>query len=165
MIYLLDTNAVSDLMRADGRFESWLTAAKSCSPTGTGYGVIDAGHRSSTVVNGSVRGMGNSGINLNDGGSVERVHADSNGNAGIQVDKGTMIGNTANFNGSDGLRPGGSSIFGATTASGNTAIGNGGSGISVGCPSSVVGNTAVSNGQMNLQIIGAGCAVANNAAP
>src|SRR6202011_4694295 len=36
----------------------------SCSPLGAGYGVDGGGHHSITVINGSVRGMGNSGISL-----------------------------------------------------------------------------------------------------
>ena len=59
----------------------------SCSPLGTGIGV-DFGHRRNiTVVNGTVRGMGASGIEGADhgtsGGHVEKIHADSNAFYGI----------------------------------------------------------------------------------
>ena len=130
----------------------------SCSPQGTGSGV-DSSAKYITVMNGRVHGMGNIGVSLGGFGSyVERVQADSNGNAGINVHYGAAINNIANYNGSDGIR--GSSI----TVTGNTAHFNRINGIDVACPSSVIGNTATLNGN-NIGATGAGCAVANNAAP
>jgi hypothetical protein len=133
----------------------------SCSPTGTGAGVDGGLHSSITVVNGSVRGMGQAGIILRgNGGSVEKVHADSNGSLGIGVTNGTVRGNTANFNGGLGIGAGSPS-----TMSGNTARFNGMDGIHVDCPSSAVGNAADSNGGQNLSTSPGVCALANNAAP
>jgi len=151
----------------------------SCSPTGDGDGVRSA-KRNTTVVNGSVLGMGGIGIHLvNHGGYVEKVHADSNGKSGIAVVSGTVSGNTVNFNGDDGIDAlvfatviGNTAIGNRksgiltnnSTVTGNTLSSNGAAGILVGCPSSVVGNTATSN-STNLSTFGAGCVLANNAAP
>jgi hypothetical protein len=164
----------------------------SCNSTGTGDGV-DAGSRTNiTVINGTVRGMGNIGINIpgvgsfgfgdqgNKGAYVEKVHAVSNGGAGIVVTSGMVIGNaaisnggagifsslgpvignTANYNGLDGIDV----LFGA--ASGNTATGNFGFGIFITCPSVVVGNWSF-NDHFGSDIsfkggTSAGCSVANN---
>jgi len=135
----------------------------SCSPTGTGIGVDGGSHNSITVVNGSVRGMGSGGISLQGIGSlVEKVHADSNRFFGISGN-GTFTSNTASGNGNNGIET--NPLIGGNTISGNTTRNNGSAGINVACPSSVVGNTSVSNGSGNLATFGAGCAVANNAAP
>jgi hypothetical protein len=138
------------------------TPVTSCSPTPTppfGVGVRANFHRSITVLNGSVRGMG-LGIFLNgSGGYVEKVHADSNSQLGISVFNGTVIGNTAIGNYVDGIE---ASI---STASGNTSLFNGRWGLLAVCPSTVVGNTAFNNGNTNLFVDGQGCALANNSAP
>jgi hypothetical protein len=136
-------------------------AVISCSPTGGGTGVLAIQRRNVTVVNGTVRGMG-TGIDLGStvGGYIEKVHADSNSSGGISVfDSGVLNGNTANGNGGIGIN------VNASTVTGNVANSNGGTGINAFCPSSIVGNTAASNGGGNISTNGAGCAVANNAAP
>jgi hypothetical protein len=131
----------------------------SCSPIGAGAGV-SGDQRSITVVNGGVRGMGDAGIRLlGRGAYVEKVHADSNGRLGITAN-GLFSGNTANFNGFEGIFADHGSV-----ATGNAAIGNRTRGIEAECPSSVVGNTAVGNGIVNLLIKEISCTVANNAAP
>lgn len=53
-----------------------------CSGAGSGIGVKTT-NSNITVRNGTVRGMGNSGIVLGNGALVEDVHADSNGGAAI----------------------------------------------------------------------------------
>jgi parallel beta-helix repeat protein len=135
----------------------------SCSPTGMGRGVDGGSQRSITVINGSVRGMGMAGIYfdfMGGGGRVENVHADSNGGFGIHISYGTVSGNTATGNGDFGI------FVAYSTVSDNTATGNEQGGIFVVCPSSVVGNTATNNQFSNLvTAAGAGCALANNAAP
>jgi hypothetical protein len=76
----------------------------SCGPIGFGVGVEGNSQLSITVINGSVRGMGSIGIDLvGDGGSVEKVHADSNGPYGILVTRGTVSGNTATSNAAAGI--------------------------------------------------------------
>lgn len=109
-----------------------------CTPTGSGRGVDAAGHRNIAVVNGSVQGMGNIGVVA--GGCcarVEKVQATSNGGAGIFA-LGTVVGNTALFNG------GSFGIVGEGTVTGNTATANGSAGISA--FGTVTGNTALFNG-------------------
>ncbi len=109
----------------------------SCTPTGFGVGVAAGFQLNTTVVNGSVQGMGKLGVFANGLGSrVEKVHATSNGGTGISV-VGTVAGNTATFNGATGIAASG-------TVTGNTAINNGGTGISA--DGTVTGNEAVSNG-------------------
>ena len=95
----------------------------SCSPArtsgSTAHGVDGEFLNNISVVNGTVRGMGFSGIVLGgigtSGGSVEKVHAMSNANTGIQCWGCTVRGNTANGNGGIGI-----AIINGT-ASGNTA--------------------------------------------
>jgi parallel beta-helix repeat protein len=157
------------------------TPVTSCSPTGSGVGVNGNLHRNITVVNGTVRGMGQDGLAGGSGGSsgvhVEKMHADSNGRDGIIVSYGTVIGNTVTGNGREGISADHSTVSGNTvtgnhfegisvsssTVSGNTSSFNGSYGIAANCPSSIVGNTATNN-IVNLAF-GAGCANANNAAP
>lgn len=152
-----------------------------CSPTGPGVGILDdTNHTDVTVVNGDVYGMGKDGVQLTGyGGSVERVHANSNGYRGIYVFNRPVSGNSAQQNGSTGIYTEFSAVSGNTaslngengiyanrgTVAGNVTLLNHGSGIFVLCPSSVVGNTSVENAVLNLAINGANCAVANNAAP
>jgi hypothetical protein len=130
----------------------------SCSASfgASGSGVDGGGHLSITVMNGSVRGMGNYGIYLDGAGSsVEKVHADSNAFVGIHA-RGTVSGNTATRNGVLGIDATG-------TVSGNTATGHVSQGINVNCPSSVVGNTTSGNGVAGITNSGVGCTFANNA--
>jgi hypothetical protein len=153
------------------------TPVASCSPTGTGNGVDGGTQNSITVVNGNVRGMGHSGIFLGGnssygvflggyGGYVEKVHADSNGVNGITVGTGgTVSGNTTNSNGGPCCASAGIIAGSGSTVSGNTSHFNRIGGIIAFCPSSVVGNTVTVNAVGNLATPGAGCAVANNAAP
>lgn len=139
------------------------TPVTSCSPTGTGSGVTASffgARRDITVVNGSVRGMGAYGINLDgvDDITVEKVRATSNGTIGIIVGPNSVIvGNIANNNGFRGIQNA-QGILSDNIAAGNKDIG-----ILANCPSSVVGNKASNNGSTSLFINGAGCAVANNA--
>ena len=155
----------------------------SCSPLGTGIGVDFGPRRNITVVNGIVRGMGNTGLDAsaggNSGGHIEKIHADSNGVNGIVIVHGTVSGSTAIGNGSVGISLRYSTVSGSiatanaygfsvirSTVTGNTATNNLLYGIDVYCPSSVVGNTSTGNGiNLALNNITTQCAVANNAAP
>jgi parallel beta-helix repeat protein len=153
-------------------------AVTSCGPKGSGIGV-QSSKSSTTVFNGSIRGMGDAGIAIDGAGAIiDRVTAFSNGNAGFELHGGRLTGNTATSNGGNGFQADNS------TLTGNTAIGNGGGfqcnqctvsgntansnnqGFFIYCPSPVIGNTAFGSVVSdNLFIVGAGCAVANNAAP
>jgi parallel beta-helix repeat protein len=152
-------------------------AVTSCTPTGSGIGV-QSSKSSISVFNGSIRGMGDAGIAIDGAGAIiDRVTAFSNGNAGFELHGGRLTGNTATSNrvgfqadnstltGNTAIGNGGGIECNQCTVSGNTANSNG-VGFVIFCPSAVIGNTAfgsvVSN---NLFIVGAGCAVANNAAP
>ena len=144
-----------------------------CSAMGTGSGILGAGPggfapQNITVVNGTVRGMGNFGVGFIYG-SIERVRAISNAGTGIVIPtagagdapgsavvecwairngfKGIFAGarsrataNVANFNGSDGIGCGGD-----CTVIGNTANSNEGNGISCGI-CTITDNSANSNG-------------------
>lgn len=133
----------------------------SCTPTGFGIGIFSQSKDNITVVNGTVRGMGNNGIDLSAGsaGRIENVRAVSNGLAGIGTNAGsTLIGNTAQSNGSYGI-----SAAGGSTLTGNTARSNGGDGISTGLASTVTGNTAQNNGGNGINT-GSNCTVIGNSA-
>lgn len=143
-------------------------ATTSCSPTGTGNGII-AGNAiltglatDITVANGTVRGMGSRGIDLDgvSGVTVEKVRASSNGIIGILVGFNSLIaGSIANNNGLRGIQ----NFQGIL--SGNIADGNKETGIIANCPSTVIGNQVTNNGSSNLFINGPGCVAVNNVAP
>jgi len=95
-----------------------------CSPvSGTGFGITSATATTIAVYNGTVRGMGSSGIFFTTGASaaghiVERVRAESNGGNGIEIAGGNVSYSTAIGNGGVGI-----GLF-EGTASHNTAIAN-----------------------------------------
>ena len=132
----------------------------SCSPTGSGVGVNAQSQNNVTVVNGTVRGMGGSGIVIFGMGYVEKVHAISNGFIGISVRLGVVSGNMVISNGYVGID------VENGTVSGNLSAGNHSAAIEIHlCPSTVVGNTAVGNGTDFIAGGSGGgpaCAVANN---
>jgi parallel beta-helix repeat protein len=94
------------------------------------------------VRNGSVRGMGSSGIVVGNGARVTDLHVSTNGGRGIDADgRGNMItGNAVEDNGGIGILAGASS-----TVSGNTARRNGGNGIFASIGSTVSGNAVEAN--------------------
>jgi hypothetical protein len=119
-----------------------------CSPVGSGVGIDSSGKIGTTVLNGSVRGMGSNGIVISDG-SVHRVKAISNGGNGISVPTpsssvyfGTMVTDSiANSNGGDG-------IYYIASVIDSTASFNLGTGISA---EAVVSRCAAqSNGQVGI---------------
>ena len=84
---------------------------------------------------------------------------------GLSVGQGSvLIGNTVNFNTSDGMQV---NTFGGSgsTVINNSVRSNGGMGIVVACPSNIIGNTATSNTGGNLVLQGVGCNSNNNVAP
>ena len=105
-------------------------AVSSCSPTGTGSGVKTIGFPHNVAVsNGTVRGMGSSGIVLNPGRGmmVDRVRAESNGVSGIFAGEGLVTNSVAVENGFDGIGALGGSVNSCYTfANGNRGISNAG---------------------------------------
>lgn len=147
-----------------------------CSSTGSGRGVrMDFGQPwavNTTVLNGTIQGMGDRGIQLGNHALVRGVRV-SNGQDGINANSGSSFidniaswngrigivgagfegcvikGNAANENGLDG-------IIGAADCviSGNTASGNAQRGISVNTDATLVGNTVNDNAGIGIEIRG-----------
>ncbi len=119
----------------------------SCTPTGTGNGInADWGISGTTVLNGTIQGMGNNGVDVKNAARVEKVRAVNNAGIGILTAGGGSIvtGNIANSN-MWGIYSQGDAL-GVTTN--NTAIGNGADGI--GGLSLTTGNTTAYNGGFGL---------------
>ena len=109
--------------------------------TGTGRGIDAGSHQNIKVYNGTVSGMGETGININgDGAIIESVRVASNGGHGISIASGTVSANTVNKNGGDGI------YVGTGTVKGNTVYKNGGTGIIVDGGGTVSANTVNNNG-------------------
>lgn len=121
-------------------------APASCRDTGTGIGVNASLHKNITVLNGTVRGMGSSGVSTGGSGAhVENMHVISNGGVGI-VASGIVIDNTVNANGSTGI-----SAVGVIR--GNTSFGNAAGGISSSSGATVTGNNASANGTDGIFVV------------
>lgn len=103
--------------------ESPVTGCSPTSPFGAGVTTL---RDNITVVNGTVRGMGDIGIGVfGQGAHIEGVHAVSNGSRGIAAGDGIVFGNTANNNGDIGIDVRGL----GSIVSKNTVGFNGGDGI------------------------------------
>lgn len=75
-----------------------------CAPIGGGEGIVGAiGTRDVSVFKGSVTGMGNSGIDLNDDSRIEDVTATGNGDTGIYAHTGIVRNDVATYNYADGV--------------------------------------------------------------
>ena len=118
-----------------------------CSATGSGTGVLAVDKNNITVRNGTVRGMGDSGIafrtfsSITAGALIENLHVYSNGGAtgaGITVAFGVVTHCTVDVNAGHGISGGG-----VVTA--NTVTFNGGDGIAA--SGTVYKNTVGFNGQ------------------
>jgi hypothetical protein len=135
----------------------------SCTPTGGGSGINDGtanGATHTTVLNGTVRGMGFAGINLLLGKDVriERVHVAGNGSLGIAAGDGsTVTGCTSSHNMGGGILVGN-----ACSVTDNLAYANNVSGITANLSCLVAGNTSTSNGVRGLDL-GARTGYLNNA--
>ncbi len=134
----------------------------SCTPTSTGsagYGVdsLTALKAGTTVLNGTVQGLGRSGLNLGSRARVRDVRVVSNGADGVYAGgQATITGNTAAGNGGNGFF-----IQDAAVVSGNVAFGNLADGISV-WTGIVNGNDVRSNGGHGIEdgggtVIGNAC--------
>ncbi len=113
-----------------------------CTGAGGGDGITSgSGGNDVTVLNGTIRGMGNDGMNLGDRARVERVRATGNGNNGIGAYGNSILSdNVAVSNGNYGIALGGSSVV-----SRNTAFGNATTGMNLADWTVVTGNTASFN--------------------
>jgi hypothetical protein len=142
-----------------------------CSATGSGSGiegVIGFAPENLAVFNGTIRGMGNSGVRFFFG-RVERVRVISNGAFGIELPVGAAVGgpsagsiisgNWAVRNGFIGINAGE-----RAAVSGNVASFNGDGGISTGEASTVSGNTVNANGVFGISTDGTvrGDTITNN---
>lgn len=140
-------------------------------PSGSGFGVQTTTSTANgvSVSNGSVVGMGSTGISVGTAGEVYDVRlrwnrtdgvfagalstvrdnvAHENGFRGLFVGTGsTVSGNTVSSSGSDGIV-----TASGCTVSGNTASFNGGDGLDIGTGSTVVDNTAYDNDQNGIRV-------------
>lgn len=145
-----------------------------CTPFGTGKGIDSGTHKNTTVVNGTVQGMGNTGVKLSPPARVQGVTALSNGADGIDAAGGTVTGCEADSNGYDGINAGmvvnsiakGNNNDGidASTVTGCEADQNGGNG--VGDAVTVTSSTTSSNAGRGIgcSFCSAVAVVANSAA-
>jgi len=124
-------------------------ATTDCTPvSGTGSGIeyASATNRGISVKNGSITGMGNSGVLLGEQAEATGLRVRWNRLDGISANKGsTVSGNTAYQNGDEGISAGTGS-----TVSGNTVYGNGDEGIFASSGSTVSGNTVYQNGDSGI---------------
>ncbi len=147
--------------------------------TGTGFGIKALTAQEHTVViNGTVRGMGSSGMNLKSFSRVERVDASHNGYDGIRVQSGSLVlSSIAYSNGWAGIAVGFDSTISFCVARGNhygiyaeadstifnnTTNENVSHGIYFIGGSTVRGNTSVDNGGDGFHGEGIGSAVIEN---
>jgi hypothetical protein len=168
-------------------------------PVDGANGIFSQNHNGLTISNGTIRGMGSSGIflpfansnrivniqafsNASEGigvggpqnAIVSECIAMNNGGVGIEAE-GTLSGNIAIGNRSDGFLTffstvvnntatlnGGYGINGGGTISGNTSSQNVGGGIVAKCPSVVAVNSLAQNPGGNLFALGTGCVLVNN---
>jgi hypothetical protein len=146
-----------------------------CSSTGSGMGIdaINNNPMNTKIINGSIQGMGQNGIGIFVG-SVDGVHAYSNGAlgigvyigmvnnsmslvnglSGIEVNNGTVSGNTSGSNGADGIRAAASGIV-----SNNNIFSNKGFGLAIGPGVGYVNNNLMSNAGGN---VSAGTSLGSN---
>jgi len=120
------------------------TPVTSCSPTGQGIGIHAtlSGISDITVRNGTVSGMGDTGVRVIASGLVERIHASHNGVDGVSLQEGAIaLNNTATRNGRFGI----GANFGSS-ALGNIARSNGTRGISATNSTGTAHNVVTGNG-------------------
>lgn len=121
-----------------------------CSGTGTGIGV--RGVRNTTIRNGTVRGMGDIGVQTGAGSTVEDMLITESGDNGLQISTGAsrrsvVRGNRIVKNGGEGISAtwqDGDGNYAGNLVEGNVVGGNGSNGIRVyGAP--VIGNVSANN--------------------
>ena len=128
-----------------------------CTPAGgTGDG-ISSSNRNVTVMDGTIRGMGDDGVVLNDNAIVKSLRVLNNGGDGIAADDASIVENcTASSNGDQGIQVGQGGIV-----RGNTVSDNHQQGILANQGSLVTGNAVFRDDDDGIQISGAGT-VTNN---
>lgn len=118
------------------------TPVTSCTPTGTGDGIRTpvATNAAVTIKNGTIRGMGDTGIACGRNCIISNIHAVENAGFGFGNANGDsiIINNILRRNG-------GSGMSGAGLIESNIAIGNGGDGIFSNPGSRVIGNQSEDN--------------------
>ncbi|MGV6851074.1 MAG: right-handed parallel beta-helix repeat-containing protein [bacterium] len=137
-------------------------ATSNCTPaTGTGTGIYASSNYSNiSISNGSVTGMGDSGIYLSgDACAISKVRSRWNRLEGIFFAcPGSVINSTISDNGRNG-------IYTSSSAKviGNVVSSNGQNGIQAGSGSTIANNTAYNNGGDGIQVLH-GSTIANNTA-
>lgn len=128
-----------------------------CSPTGTGRGV-SAMANGIQIRNGSIIGMGSTGISVQSNSSVEDVRSTQNGFFGIVgvLPAAIIRNNIANMNGNIGIF-----VADGAAITGNSASNNGNIGIAAGSGSTILENATHSNGVGGIGA-GPGSTVAGN---
>lgn len=119
-----------------------------CAPAGSGIG-IDGGPQSIvSVFNGTVSGMGGTGISLSGMARVRDVSAIGNGGSGIITGANSVVSeSSATSNGADGIAPGANSVV-----TGCAAGANGGTGIYAETPGVTV-STSTTGGNKEVGIL------------
>ena len=158
----LDLNGFSIIGPISCSFNTFvIPPVTSCPAYGTGNGVDDTACPNCTfngnrVINGTVQGMGSTGIFLH-GGIVKDVIVQQNALNGILMFNGLVTNSQAFVNGDIGI------LVSGGVLSGNTSFGNFGYGIACDA-STAIGNTARFNFR-NLEVYTGGCTAVNNTAP
>jgi len=125
---------------------------------GTGYGIFGFPNSENvTVINGTIRGMGDAGVRLDRRARLVRLTVENNGGDGINVDIFSVVVDCiANSNGGDGIEAPASIIRG------NRADQNGDDGIDAGANSTVIGNGASFNTGYGLRFLGSSTGYTDN---
>jgi hypothetical protein len=136
-------------------------ASLTCTPVGSGLGIHAASRDRVSVTNGSVRGMGNTGVHCGRGCDLSQLRVAHCGSTGITAADGSVIReNTVYRNRVNGVS---FTTVGGLNIQRNTAIENGDSGIWSGVGDLVEGNVARGNHNKGLFLNGSALARGNTA--
>jgi hypothetical protein len=117
-----------------------------CTPCCAGDGVVASARTNVSVLNGTVVGMGGTGITMGAESIVENMRTLGNGGNGISVGLNSAVRRSvASRNGVHGM-----TINAGSLVHGNVATFNNQIGIFVDCPSNLIANSTVGNGVANL---------------
>ncbi len=95
-----------------------------CAPAGSGIGINGGPQSIVSVFNGTVTGMGGTGISLGGMARVRDVSAIGNGGSGIITGANSVVSDSgASSNGADGIAPGANSVVTGCAASANGGTG------------------------------------------
>lgn len=136
-------------------------ASLTCAPVGSGRGINASNRERVSVTNGSVQGMGDTGVYCGKGCDLTHLHVAHCGSSGITAADGSVIReNTLYRNRVNGVS---FTSVGGLNIQGNTAIENGDSGIWSGSGDLVEGNVARGNHNKGLFLNGSALARGNTA--